>query len=99
MCRISKRKWRVLCWNVRGLNADNRQREVRSKIEESDCDIICLQETKCESFDWRLLRKFCQKNTILLHMHLLKELLVVFWLYGIHQCLKVFWCNHRNLVS
>jgi exonuclease III len=61
MCRLSKIKWRILCWNVRGLNADNRQREVRSKIEESECDIICLQETKCESFDWRLLRKFCPK--------------------------------------
>jgi exonuclease III len=61
MCRLSKIKWRILCWNVRGLNADNRQREVISKIEESECDIICLQETKCESFDWRLLRKFCPK--------------------------------------
>jgi exonuclease III len=62
MSRVSKRKWRVLCWNVRGLNADTRQREVRSKIEESECDIICLQETKCEEFDWRLLRKFCPKK-------------------------------------
>jgi exonuclease III len=43
---------------VRGLNGDNRQREVRSKIDESDCDIICLQETKCEDFDWRLIKKF-----------------------------------------
>jgi exonuclease III len=52
----------VFCWNVRGLNSDNRQREVRSKIEESKCDVICLQETKCESFDWSLIRKFCPKR-------------------------------------
>jgi predicted alpha/beta-fold hydrolase len=58
MHRISRRKWRILCWNVRGLNSDNTQREVRSKIDESDRDVICLQETKCESFDWRFLWDF-----------------------------------------
>jgi exonuclease III len=47
---------------VRGLNSDIRQREVRSKIDESDCDVICLQETKCENFDWRLIRKFYPKR-------------------------------------
>jgi exonuclease III len=44
------------------LNSEARQREVRSKIEESECDIICLQETKCEVFDWKLIRKFCPKR-------------------------------------
>jgi exonuclease III len=62
MCLITRRKWKVLCWNVRGLNSEARQREVRSKIDESECDIICLQETKCENFDWRLIRKFCPKR-------------------------------------
>jgi exonuclease III len=62
MCMIMRRKWRVLCWNVRGLNSDGRQHEVRAKIEESECDIICLQETKCENFDWRLVRKFSPKR-------------------------------------
>lgn len=62
MSRLSLRKWRLLCWNVCGLNSENRQREVRSKIDESECDIICLQETKCEAFDWRLIRKFCPKK-------------------------------------
>jgi exonuclease III len=52
----------VFCWNVRGLDSESRQRDVRLKIEESDCDIICLQETKCESFDWCLIRKFCPKR-------------------------------------
>ena len=62
MSKIYMRKWRVLCWNVRGLNADNRQREVRAKIDESECDVICLQETKCEAFDWRLIQKNCPKK-------------------------------------
>jgi exonuclease III len=62
MSKLSKRKWRVLCWNVRGLNSEQRQRYVRAKIEERECDIIRLQETKCESFDWRFIRKFCPKR-------------------------------------
>jgi exonuclease III len=59
---MSKRNWRVLCWNVRGLNGEVRQRAVRAKIDESCCDIICLQETKCESVDWRFIRKFAPKR-------------------------------------
>jgi exonuclease III len=62
MTKISKRKWRILCWNVRGLNSEIRQRAVFSKINESECDIICLQETKCETFDWSLIRKFYPKR-------------------------------------
>jgi hypothetical protein len=62
MCLLLKRKWRVLCWNVRGLNSENRQSEIRAKIDESECDIVCFQETKCENFDWRLIRKFCPKR-------------------------------------
>jgi exonuclease III len=33
-----------------------------SKIEESGCDIICLQETKRESFDLEYLKKFCPRK-------------------------------------
>jgi hypothetical protein len=62
MSTLTRRIWRILCWNVRGLNSEIRQREVRSKIDESDCDVIYLQETKCENFDWRLIRKFCPKR-------------------------------------
>jgi exonuclease III len=56
------RIWRVLCWNVRGLNADARQRAVRSKIEESQASIICLQETKCEYIDHRFIKKIALKR-------------------------------------
>ena len=56
------RNWCVLCWNVRGLNGEKRQLALRSKIEESRCSIICVQETKCEFIDQRLLRKFSPKR-------------------------------------
>ena len=56
------RVWRVLCWNVRGLNGDARHRALRSKIEESQATIVCIQETKCEYIDHKLLRKFCPKR-------------------------------------
>ena len=56
------RNWNVLCWNVRGLNSEARQRDLRAKIEESRCFIICLQETKCESFDIRTIRSFCPRR-------------------------------------
>jgi exonuclease III len=51
MCLNSRRNWPVLCSNVRGLNSDDRQRDVRSKITESECEVICLQETKIEEVD------------------------------------------------
>ena len=38
----STRSWRVLCWNVRGLNSDHRQRAVRNKIDESLAAVVCL---------------------------------------------------------
>ena len=56
------RVWRVLSWNVHGLNADARQRALRSKIEESQTTIVCIQETKCEHIDHKLLRKFYPKR-------------------------------------
>jgi exonuclease III len=62
MCLQTTRKWRVLCWNVRGLNSEKHQRALRSKIEEIQCSIICVQETKCEYIDHKLIRKFCPKR-------------------------------------
>ena len=58
----STRSWNVLCWNVRGLNSAARQRAVREKIEESQCSIICLQETKCPSIDANFVRSWCPRR-------------------------------------
>jgi exonuclease III len=53
------RKWKVLCWNVRGLNAKEKWEAIRDKISESGCDVICLQETKRQTFDAQFIKKFC----------------------------------------
>jgi exonuclease III len=54
--------WVVLDWNVRGLNDKDKRLAVYNKIEESNCVVICLQETKCESFDHSFIRSFCPKR-------------------------------------
>ena len=59
---VTTRSWKVLCWNVRGLNSQSRQRAVRNKVEESQCQIVCLQETKMEFFDLNTLRTCCPKR-------------------------------------
>jgi exonuclease III len=56
---MNNRSWKVLCWNVRGLNSDNKWNAVRDRIVESFCDIVCLQETKREHFDLNYIRLFC----------------------------------------
>jgi exonuclease III len=54
--------WVVLDWNVRGLNDKDKRLAVHNKIEESNCAVICLQETKCESFDHSFIRSFYPKR-------------------------------------
>jgi hypothetical protein len=34
------RKWKVMCWNVRGLNAKEKWEAIRDKISESGCDVF-----------------------------------------------------------
>ena len=42
----STRQWKIMNWNLRGINSEKKWLALASKIEESGCDIICLQETK-----------------------------------------------------
>ncbi|KAJ1253597.1 hypothetical protein BS78_K020200 [Paspalum vaginatum] len=55
----SGRSWKILCWNVRGLNATKKWNSIRDKIIDSRCDIICLQETKKQEFDYLFIKKIC----------------------------------------
>jgi exonuclease III len=57
-----KRLWKILNWNIRGINSENKWNALSSKIEEINCDIICIQETKREHFDGQYLKKFCHKK-------------------------------------
>lgn len=47
---------------MRGINDKNKWLAISNKIEESGCDIICLQETKRENFDSSYIRHFCPKR-------------------------------------
>jgi exonuclease III len=55
----SNRNWRVMTWNVRGINSAWKWDSVKNKIQMSHCDIICLQETKKENFEQQFIKKIC----------------------------------------
>jgi len=53
------KSWKDFCWNVRGINSDKKWVSIRDKITESNCDIVCLQETKKENFDLQFIKNLC----------------------------------------
>jgi exonuclease III len=54
--------WNIMDWNIRGINSQDRWNDIRQRFDETNCNIICLQETKRENFDQAYLRNFCPKN-------------------------------------
>ena len=59
---MNNRAWNILCWNVRGVNDKEKWDPIRNKIDESDANIFCLQETKKEFFYLQFTRKFAPKK-------------------------------------
>jgi exonuclease III len=57
-----QRDWKILTHNIRGVNAPEKWNSLRSKIIESKCDIVCVQETKRDSFDATYLRNFSPRS-------------------------------------
>jgi exonuclease III/regulator of replication initiation timing len=55
------RTWKIICWNIRGINSSSKWNAIRSKIHESSCDIICIQETKRQLFNQRYIRQLCPR--------------------------------------
>ena len=53
------RCWKILYWNVCGINSDSKWDSIRDKITETNCDVVCLQEPKKESFDLQFIKNFC----------------------------------------
>jgi exonuclease III len=53
------KKWLVLCWNIRGLNAKSKQLALMNAIKNSGCAVICLQETKKDVFDLQFIKSCC----------------------------------------
>jgi exonuclease III len=46
---------KTLIWNVRGLNSTARQDSVRSLVDSSRADIVCIQETKIAAISQRII--------------------------------------------
>jgi exonuclease III len=46
---------KILIWNVRGLNSTSRQDSVRSIVDSSRSDIVCIQETKVTNMSRRII--------------------------------------------
>lgn len=58
----NNRNIKILVWNIRGMNSQEKWDAIRAKISESPCHILCLQETKREHFDSFYLKKLCPRN-------------------------------------
>jgi hypothetical protein len=56
---MSKQCWKVLNWNIRGLNDKKKWTLIFDKIKESGCHVICFQGTKRETLNIAYIRKFC----------------------------------------
>jgi len=59
MNQTHNRSWKILTWNVRGINSPWKWNPIKNKIIAAQCDIICIQETKKDVFDLPFLRKIC----------------------------------------
>ena len=56
------RSWNILCWNIRGINSQDKWDALHNKIDESSCVVLCLQETKREYFDMSYIRNFAPRR-------------------------------------
>lgn len=81
----TNRLWKVMSWNVRGLNFDKKWNSIRDKILESKSDIVYLQETKKESFDLRFIKNICPRDFTLLCSSHQWEPHGGYWLFGKEQ--------------
>lgn len=83
MVLMNSRSWNILCWNVRGVNDKDKWELIRNKIDECNADIVCLQETKRESFDLCFIKNFTPKKHDSFDFCPSMEPLVVFLFVGI----------------
>jgi hypothetical protein len=60
--RSPNRSLNILNWNIRGVNSEDKCNAIKEKIEESDCAIFCIQETKREHFDHSCIKKLAPKR-------------------------------------
>jgi exonuclease III len=58
----SRRDLKILSHNIRGINSANKWNSLKNSIMETNCDILCIQETKKDSFDDSYIRNFCTRS-------------------------------------
>lgn len=56
------KRWNILCWNIRGINSEDKQIAICNAVVASGCDVLCLQETKRTSFDRAFVKLLCPKR-------------------------------------
>ena len=54
--------WKVLCWNIRGINLEQKRLALHNAISSCGCSVICLQETKRATFDVAFVKFFYPKK-------------------------------------
>lgn len=59
---MNSRAWNILCWNVHGLNDKDKWDPIMNKIDESNANMFCLQETKRDAFYLQFIRKFAPRK-------------------------------------
>lgn len=52
-------KFKILCWNVCGLNEKDKRIAIRKTILLENPNIVCLQETKLSQIDDNLIKQIC----------------------------------------
>jgi mRNA deadenylase 3'-5' endonuclease subunit Ccr4 len=55
---LKSKQFKMKC-SVRGINSQAKLTAIRSKILETNSEIICLQETKRENFNQNFIKHFC----------------------------------------
>lgn len=93
------RPWNVLCWSIRGLNDHDKWDPIRNKIEESNTNIFCLQETKRSNFDLSLLENLLPSVLTNLISALLMVPQEVYWFAGLRLISQLFVRKNNTLVT
>jgi len=79
----NNRYTKILFWNIRGINSQEKWDAIRDKINESACQDLCLQESKREHFDHFYLRNSALETWIILFSLPPLELQGAYSLFGI----------------
>jgi hypothetical protein len=81
-------KLKLLSWNVRGLNDPKKREVLKNWLWKWKVDVVCLQETKLDRVDWRLIQSIWGNRLLVGQCLTLLIQLVGSCFYGIKGCWK-----------